>query len=215
MRGHFLPRVLVLGAAAFLLATACTFLEQHEPSPAIVAAATDFAPAYAPNGDMLSPTNYREWIYLSTGIGMSYFPTPADSPAFDNVFVEPAAYRSFMATGTWPDKTVMVLESRRAESKGSINQSGHYQSTDVMGIEVHVKDVARFPGGWAFFDFASPTENGKVLPPSASCYSCHQQHAAVDTTFVQFYPTLLPIARDKKTLSDAFLKDEAARAAGR
>jgi hypothetical protein len=215
MRGHFLPRVLVLGAAAFLLATACTFLEQHEPSPAIVAAATDFAPAYAPNGDMLPPTNYREWIYLSTGIGMSYFPTPADSPAFDNVFVEPAAYRSFMATGTWPDKTVMVLESRRAESKGSINQSGHYQSTDVMGIEVHVKDVARFPGGWAFFDFASPTENGKVFPPTASCYSCHQQHAAVDTTFVQFYPTLLPIARDKKTLSDAFLKDEAARAAGR
>ena len=29
-------------------------------------------PAYAANGDMLPPTNYREWIYLTTGIDMSY-----------------------------------------------------------------------------------------------------------------------------------------------
>jgi hypothetical protein len=34
----------------------------------------------------------------------------------------------------------------------------------------------------------------------------------VDTTFVQFYPTLLPIAQEKKTLSEAYLKDEAADA---
>ena len=212
MRSHSLPQGLVFGAAACLLAAACALCEHYWPAPAIVAAATDFAPAYASNGDMLPPTNYREWIYLSSGIGMSYFPKPADTPAFDNVFVNPAAYRSFVATGTWPDKTVMVLESRGAESKGSINQSGHYQSTALMGVEVHVKDVARFPGGWVFFDFASPTANGKIFPPTASCYSCHQQHAAVDTTFVQFYPTLLPIARDKKTLSDAFLKEEAAQA---
>jgi hypothetical protein len=215
MKGNSLPQILVVTGAVCLLATACAFLQTYGASPAIVAAATDAAPAYAPNGDMLQPTNYREWIYLSTGIGMSYFPTPADTPAFDNVFVNPAAYRSFVATGTWPDKTVMVLESRRAESKGSINQSGHYQSADLMGVEVHVKDVARFPGGWAFFHFDSPTANGKVFPPTASCYSCHQQHAAVDTTFVQFYPTLLPIARDKKTLSDAFLKEDAAQAAGK
>jgi hypothetical protein len=215
MRRFSHPRILVIGAAACLAFTARAFFQTHGESRAIVAAATDSAPAYAPNGDMLQPTNYREWIYLSSGIGMSYFPTPAETPAFDNVFVDPAAYRSFMATGTWPDKTVMVLESRGAESKGSINQSGHYQSTAVMGVEVHVKDVARFPGGWAFFHFDSPTANGKIFPPTGSCYSCHQQHAAVDTTFVQFYPTLLPIARDKKTLSEAFLKEGAAQPAGK
>jgi hypothetical protein len=32
----------------------------------------------------------------------------------------------------------------------------------------------------------------------------------VDTTFVQFYPTLLPIAQKRGTLSDSYLKDEAA-----
>ena len=45
------------------------------------------------------------------------------------------------------------------------------------------------------------------MPQSANCYSCHQDHAAVDTTFVQFYPTLMPIAKAKGTLSPSYLKE--------
>jgi Cytochrome P460 len=216
MRGHPLPKVFVLGAAACLLVAACAFFQSYGPSiygqsRAVVAAAADSEPAYAANGDMLPVPNYREWIYLSSGLGMDYSPQPGGMTMFDNVFVNPGAYRSFVATGTWPDKTVMVLESRGAESKGSINQGGHYQSTSVMGFAVHVKDEARFPGKWAFFAFNSPSGNGKRIPREAACYSCHASHGAVDTTFVQFYPTLLPIAHDKKTLSDAFIKEEAAQ----
>lgn len=171
--------------------------------------------AYTAKGDMLPPKNYREWIYLSTGIDMSYSPKAgmADHSMFDNVFVNPAAYRSFLATGTWPDKTVMVLEVRGAESRGSINQGGHFQDTAIMGLEVHVKDEGRFPGKWAFFDFDSPEKNGTLIPQGASCYTCHSAHAAVDTTFVQFYPTLMPIAKEKKTLSANYLKDESAQKA--
>ena len=174
------------------------------------AAAAGSGPAYAPNGDLLPVTHYREWIYLSSGVDMSYSPKAADTTTFDNVFVNPEAYRSFLATGTWPDKTTIVLEVREAKSKGSINQHGHFQGTSLLGMEVHVKDAARFRGGWAFFDFDSPEKNGTLIPQGAPCYSCHAAHAAVDTTFVQFYPTLLPIAEMKKTFSDAYLKDEAA-----
>lgn len=173
------------------------------------------APAYAGNGDMLPPKNYREWIYLSTGIDMNYL-TKAGTPdhsMFDNVFVNPAAWRSFQATGTWPDKTVMVLEVRRAQSKGSINQHGHFQDTAILGLEAHVKDESRFPGKWAFFEFDSPEKNGSLFPQKAPCYTCHTAHGAVDTTFVQFYPTLLPIAKQKKTLSAAYLKEESATGA--
>ncbi len=215
MRGHMSPKAVIVAGAACLVATACAIFATCRPSPTVVAAASNASPAYAANGDMLPPANYREWIYLSSGIDMSYIPNPTGMTMFDNVFVNPEAYRSFMATGTWPDKTVMVLEAREARDKGSINVHGHFQGTSVMGVEVHVKDVARFPGGWAFFHFDSPTANGKVFAPTASCYSCHQQHGAVDTTFVQFYPTLLPIARDKKTLSEAFLKEEAAQPAAK
>jgi Cytochrome P460 len=205
-----------LAAAACLLAAVFAIYVALRPRPAVLAAARDDVPAYAANGDMLPPAHYREWIYLTSGIDMSYTPRSPemqDQSMFDNVFVSPSAYRSFLATGTWPDKTILVLEGRGAHSKGSINQRGHYQGTDLMDIEVHVKDEARFPGKWAFFSFDSATSNGTLLPQGAPCYSCHQAHGAVDTTFVQFYPTLLPLAQKKGTLSAAFLKDEAAPAA--
>ena len=48
-----------------------------------------------------------------------------------------------------------------------------------------------------------------MIPRSAECYSCHAEHAAVDTTFVQFYPTLLPLAASKGTLSPSYLKENA------
>ena len=166
---------------------------------------------------MLPPANYREWVFLSSGIDMSYSPQAAAMPdhsMFDNVFVNPEAYRSFLESGTWPDETVLVLEGREAHTKGSINERGHYQSGDVMGFEVHVKDEARFPGKWAFFSFDAPSANGTLIPQGAPCYSCHAAHASVDTTFVQFYPTLLPVATKKGTLSAAYLQEEAARSAG-
>ena len=123
------------------------------------------APTYNADGQMNFPEHYREWVYLSTGIDMSYNPALAamDHSMFDNVFVNPEAFKAFQQTGTWPDKTVLVLEARAAKNKGSINQKGHYQGTDVMAVEVHVKDEARFPGKWAFFGFDSE-KTAKMIP---------------------------------------------------
>jgi hypothetical protein len=179
---------------------------------AVVSAASSsesaaYALSYSKDGDLTPPLQYREWTYLTSGLDMSYTPNASkDMSMFDNVFVNPEAYRSFVATGTWPDKTVMVLEVRGAKSKGSINKSGQFQDGNVMGLELHVKDEARFPGKWAFFDVASETK-ATLIPQGAPCYTCHTDHAAVDTTFVQFYPTLLPIAQKKATLSAAYLKE--------
>jgi hypothetical protein len=155
--------------------------------------------AYAADGSLRFPEHYREWVFLSAGFDMSYSQmAQMDHHMFDNVFVNPEAYDFFVKNGKWPDKTVLVLESRRAESKGSINKAGNYQS-EVMGISAHVRDEKKFPGKWAFFAFGTQ-KNSKLLPVSADCYSCHGMSGAVDTTFVQFYPTLLPIAKDKGTL---------------
>jgi Cytochrome P460 len=169
------------------------------------------APAYTSDGNLKFPQNYREWVYLTSGIDMSYSPNMSmDHSMFDNVFVNPEAYKAFLETGTWPDKTMLVLEGRVAGSKGSINKTGHYQTGEVMAREVHLKDVARFPGKWAFFNVEDGV-TGKLLPREMDCYSCHEQHAAVDTTFVQFYPTLLEIAKKKNTLSAAYVKEEAGK----
>jgi hypothetical protein len=196
------------------------------------------APTYTPDGQLRAPTNYREWVYLTTGFDMSYTASmDMDHHMFDNVFVNPESYQAFLKTGTWPDKTMLVLEVRGAKSKGSINQAGNFQDSDRMGLEVHVKDISRFhaQGNWAFFGFDAnalpdaatassyantaatandpatkpPLPTSKMTPTSTSCYSCHAQHAAVDTTFVQFYPTLLPIAIAHNTLSPSYVKESA------
>lgn len=166
------------------------------------------SPMYASDGNLKFPANYREWVYLTSGVDMSYGPaSDMGHSMFDNVFVNPEAYKAFLQTGTWPDKTMLVLEMRKAGSKGSINKNGHFQTGEIMGREVHLKDEARFRGKWAFFD-ADDGVTGKLLPTEMDCYSCHCQHGAVDTTFVQFYPTLLEIAKKKNTLNAAYVKEE-------
>ncbi len=165
------------------------------------------APEYTSDAQLKLPEHYREWVYLTTGFDMSYNPAMqmSDHHMFDNVFVNPEAYKAFVDTGTWPDKTMLVLEVRGAAGKGSINQKGNYQES-IMGLEVHIKDEARFPGKWAFFGF-NDGKTSKMIPTSAECYSCHAAHGAVDTTFVQFYPTLLPIAKSKGTFTAAYEKE--------
>ena len=186
----------------FLLFLSAALLKSS-PAPA-----SPSGPEYTADDQMKFPENYRQWVYLTTGFDMSYSPGASgmDHHMFDNVFVNPESYKAFTETGTWPDKTMLVLEVRKAEGKGSINQKGNFQGTDVMGLEVHVKDEARFQGKWAFFGF-DDAKTAKMTPKEASCYTCHQDHGAVDTTFVQFYPTLLPIAQSKATLSAGYVKE--------
>jgi hypothetical protein len=180
-------------------------------SPAVFreSGAASNGPEFTKGDELKLPEGYREWVYLTSGFDMSYNPAMqmGNQHMFDNVFVNPEAYKAFVNTGTWPDKTILVLEVRGAQAKGSINQSGNFQA-GVMDLELHVKDEARFPGKWAFFAFGGE-KTAKAIPGSADCYSCHAQHAAVDTTFVQFYPTLLPVAKEKRTLADAYMKETA------
>ena len=196
---------LVLGSVGLMAlgVSAASRAQTQTPAPA------GASPTYTSDGKLEFPKDYRTWIYLSSGMDMSYVDGGQPGMSmFDNVFVNREAWESFQKTGTWPDKTVMVLEVRAGQQNGSINKRGRFQ-TQRVGAEIHVKDTARFKGGWAFFGFDGEGP-GQLLPASAACYACHQQHAAVDTTFVQFYPTLLPIARAHKTFGQGYLADEAA-----
>lgn len=166
------------------------------------AACADEAPHYTADSKMEVPADYRQWVFLTSSIDLSYQAgAPGSMHMLDNVFVNPAAYKAFLETGRWPDKTVFVKENRNAESAGTLSKGGRFQ-TGIMSSEIHVKDEARFPGGWAFFGSEDGKKPGSLFPTSASCYSCHQQHGTVDTTFVQFYPTLIDIAKAKKTWRD-------------
>lgn len=192
--------LLLLGAIATLVAT---ILLNDQPAASRAVADGD-TPHYTADGRLLFPANYREWVFLTSSIDMSYSDRPVHQ--FDNVFVPRAAYRAFMKNGVWPDQTVLILENRGVSSNGSITRSGQFQTGAVTGLEAHVKDAARFEGGWGFFGFNDARQPADLFSYDAACYSCHRQHAAADTTFVQFYPTLLPVATRLGTLNPLYVK---------
>jgi hypothetical protein len=71
-----------------------------------------------------------------------------------------------------------------------------------------VKDF-RFPDRWAFFNFGPGGSLQSEAAPlagesAAGCVDCHTNKTAVERSFVQFYPTLLEVARQKGTGKPGF-----------
>lgn len=174
-----------------------------------IAALSGQAQQYTKDGQLFLPKDYRHWDFLSSSIAMNY---PEEGPGghvmFGNLFVQPAARKQFENTGTWPDKTILLMELRDVGSDSFLSKDARFQ-TDIMGYEAHVKDTAR--GGWAFYFIAKDATSGKAFEKNAKCFSCHQNHGAVDTTFVQYYPTLIEPAKKHGSYKDPSQKASATR----
>jgi hypothetical protein len=187
----------VLLVLAFVLAAAAAGMSlKHGAASASVSE----VPQFDSDGKLARPVDYRRWVFVSSGFGMSYSQQPDGMQMFTNVFVQPAAYDYFLANGKWPDKTVFVLEEYGSTSQGSINKHGSYQ-TEFAGLDVEVKDEKRFPDKWAYFNFqGSQKVAASITPSQNACWKCHDRSAAVEHSFVQFYPELLKVARAKGTI---------------
>jgi hypothetical protein len=166
-------------------------------------------PRYVNGTSLVRPLDYREWPFIGSGLGLTYETdsgSPGRAPTFSNTFVNPSSYRSFMQTGRWPDATIFVLEFRQALTDAAPNTGGRFQG-ELLSLEAEVKD-SRFSDGWAFFNFGRGTLTDDAAPLAgetvARCVECHTKHTAVERTFVQFYPTLLEVARQKGTVKPGF-----------
>lgn len=154
-------------------------------------------PQYNGDGQLLRPTNYREWVFVGASLGLSYNEpreTGADEGPgrFHHVYIQPQAYRQYADTGEFPEKTILVMENYSAAGKEGINLQGHFEK-DRVGLEVAVKDSDHVEETWAYYNFT--VRDGTLKPaakafPKAVCWQCHKDHAADDNVFVQFYPIL-------------------------
>ena len=188
-------------AAALVLVTALTG-HAEDPSADLSEMAQ---PQYTDENHLVLPTGYRTWIFVGSSIGLSYFDKeePAGPGLFHHVYIQPEAYRHYIETGTFPEKTMLVMENYSVGSKEESTAAplmegkefqilhGKYEDARV-GLEVALKDSERFEDGWVYFNFSSRDglkETGAAFP-KAVCWSCHNTHGADDNVFVQFYPIL-------------------------
>ncbi len=157
-------------------------------------------PRYAADGALIRPERVEAWILLGASLGLGYSDDPGTSGpgTFHNVYLEPHAYRSYVETGRFPDKTMLAMLLFQPAEKTPPSRRGLFEGEPV-GLEVAVKDGTRFEGGWAYFGFGL-SGPGSTAPafPRESCARCHAANAADDNVFVQFYPQLRSILASRR-----------------
>ncbi|HEX3871664.1 MAG TPA: cytochrome P460 family protein [Pirellulales bacterium] len=151
--------------------------------------------AFRADGKLKQPIGYRKWMYVGTPL------TPNDLndgeapfPEFHAVYIDPESYAHFENTGTFRDGTVMVKELISVGAKEATSGKGYFMG-DFTGLEVSIKDSVRFkdqPGNWAYFSFGhKPPLKSEVAKNAVNaCNVCHQNNAASDYVFSQYYPVL-------------------------
>lgn len=155
----------------------------------------DQLPHFTAGGALMPPIGWETWVMVGSSTGLSYnqgAPPPhgAAPGMFHNVYMQPWAYREFIAAGQFPEQTMFVLTFYEASRKSAPARAGFYEGDRQPGYEVHIKKAGTDPSGWAFFAFPGGTAVGQKLPGTAPCYSCHAKEAAHDNVFTQFYPPL-------------------------
>jgi hypothetical protein len=186
------------GALGILALVSVSLLGQMRQAPAEADQrdAVFTAAVFEGNDMLLRPEGYREWVLVGSSLGPDHSEhvTPVEQiGSFQNVYIDRSAYRTYAATGKFPEGTVMVLETSRSEARNQAGIPGSYEEQFVE-LEASVKDSRRFEGGWGYFDFTDNAgklkAKAQALPQESGCRSCHQTSAETDHVFTQFYPVL-------------------------
>ena len=119
------------------------------------------AAVFESNDTLRLPEIYRDWVFVG-----SVTELPHAGKLSQSVYMSPVAYREYKRTGTFPEGTVMVLESAKQAPEGI-----------QVSLEASVKD-RRFSEGWGYFRFEGAggrlADRAQALPESAGCVACHR-----------------------------------------
>jgi len=158
--------------------------------------------SFQTDGSVNLPTDFHHWVHVGTFVkesGINIFDnSKIDAPLIGNSYIEPSAYRYFMATGKWADGSQIVKEFTVAENGDNCDKNTHICKTSLgsaifqekyTGYGYMVKDQKRFPqfaGNWAFFttgNIAPPYPKTAKVESVSQCSACHIAHAS-DQDFV-------------------------------
>ena len=164
----------------------------------------DIPPVWDRDGKLFQPKDFREWVFIGAPL------TPnglndgkANFPEFHNVYVQPAAFKAYRATGKWPEGTMMVKELQLVGGKAEFPDGSRYEPSGrgyfpgaVNGLDVAVKDSKRFKesNNWGYFNFnhsAPPYLASTEAKPIGECAGCHIANADEDMVYVSLYKPIL------------------------
>ena len=149
------------------------------------------------NSELKRPTGYRSWVYVGTPV------TPNDMnngkapfPEMHNVYIDPVSFDYYKKTGKWREGTILVKELVSIGSKTAVSGNGYFAG-EFIGLEATIKSKKHFPnepGNWSLFSFTNLKdgilkETAKAFP-TKMCNTCHENSAADDFVFTQYYPVL-------------------------
>lgn len=166
-------------------------------------------PQYTSNGNLARPKDFHTWVFVGSNLGLGYDKEVAANTVreaaraqlgeYHNIYLKPDDYAAYVRTGTFPDKTVLVMDVYRAQQRDAkgVVTAGSYNGQS-LGIEVAVKNANRpdhKTTDWAYYDFADRSGGGnfpadKAAEEDGDCYACHKAHAGFDNVWVQFYPVI-------------------------
>ena len=151
------------------------------------------AARFSEDNRLLLPEDYRTWPLAGASLGLSYNEDGEASgePQFHQVYLDPAAYAEYTRSGTFPDGTVLMMEVYSKGSNPTPNRAGSFADR-FLRVEAAVKVSGRFAQDWVYFDFGGPRPEQVSTEAFAakSCWTCHNEHAAEDNVFTQFYGPL-------------------------
>ena len=167
-------------------------------------------PRYQDGTSLVRPTDYREWPFLGSGLGLVYegeTPRPPDSPTFTNVFVNPSSYRAFMQTGIWPNETRVrsriqaLADQRGAEPRRPFSRRVDGPRSASEGCPVS--------DGWGFFLFGQAAALRDVASrsrakPSRGAWSAIRSTPPWSGRSSSSIRRCLEVARQKGTLKPGF-----------
>ena len=154
---------------------------------------------FTKDGQLNQPAlgSWRTWPFMGTPV------TPNDMnkgkasfPEFHHVYIDPASYKTYAATGVFPEGTVIAKELVTAQKRKKASSGRGYFEGTHNGFEIAHKSKKLYPkepGNWAYYSFghhAPPYAAMAKRQPTESCASCHESLADEDMVFVQYYPNL-------------------------
>jgi hypothetical protein len=191
---------LAVGAVALLAIGVA--LAVPKPGTAQAQSMPAWGPKWTADGRLVLPKDFHHWVFLGSPL------TPnglnggqAGFPEYHNVYVQPEAFRAYVASGEWPEGTIMLKELQLVREgtydDGSTDEpSGRgFFPGALNGIDISVKVAKRFAdtNGWGFFNFghhAPPYLEAAAEQPVEACARCHIDNAT-NMVFLKFYRPIL------------------------